>query len=59
MPESPPQNALDAIARIKGFKAWEPVEMYRAIREALQEPSGPVEPVAMPGDGAHANQGDR
>jgi hypothetical protein len=38
MPERPPLAALRAIAQIKGFRSWEPVEMYWAIREALQEP---------------------
>ena len=35
MPERMPVAAKDAIAQVKAFRSWEPVEMYRAIREAL------------------------
>ena len=37
MPERPPLAALRAIEQMKGSPSWDPVEMYSAIREALQE----------------------
>ena len=56
MPARPPIGALPAIERIKGFRSWEPVEMYRAIRDALQEPHEyPPEPGRV-GDGRPPNQ---
>ena len=37
MPARPP-IASKAVEQIRSFRSWEPVEMYRAIRDALQEP---------------------
>jgi hypothetical protein len=56
MPERPPIAALTAIAQIKGFRSWEPVEMYQAIREALQEPREYAPEKRMPGGGRPPGQ---
>ena len=57
MPRRPPVAALRAIERIKGFRAWAPIDMYLAIREALQEPHEYPPERRMPGDGSPPNQG--
>lgn len=56
MPTRPPIGALRAIEQIKSFRSWEPVEMYWAMRDALQEPHKyPPEP-RFRGDGQPPNQ---
>ena len=56
MPERMPLAAEDAIAQVKAFRSGEPVEMYRAIRDALQEPHEYRAPLERPGDGRAAGQ---
>lgn len=38
MPKRPPLAALRAIQQIRSYRSWAPVEIYMAIRDALQEP---------------------
>lgn len=56
MPAQPPIGALRAIKQIKGFRSWEPVEMYQAIRDALQEPHEYPPATRSRGDGQPPNQ---
>lgn len=56
MPERPPLGALRAIEQIKGLPSWEPVEMYRAIRDALHEPHEYPPEIEASGDGRPPNQ---
>ena len=56
MPARPPIGAGRAIEQIKGFRSWEPVEIYRAIRDVLQEADEYPPPLRMPGDGRPPRQ---
>ena len=56
MPERPPLAVVRAIEKIKGFRSWEPIELYQAIREALQEPHEYPPEKRMAGDGRPPGQ---
>jgi hypothetical protein len=36
MPARRPVAALRAVEAIRGFRSWEPIELYTAIRDALK-----------------------
>jgi hypothetical protein len=57
LPERMPVAAEDAIRAVKSFRSWEPVEMYQALRAALQQPHEYRDAPTMSGSGAHAQQG--
>ncbi|MEM8581099.1 MAG: hypothetical protein AAGF50_07895 [Pseudomonadota bacterium] len=58
MPKTMPPNVGLAIATIQEFQSTNPVEIYRAIRDALQAPEDQPSERRMPGDGRPPPQGD-
>ncbi len=57
MPQRPPLAALRAIEQIRAYRTWTAVEVYLAIREALEQPRDQPEELRMHGSGAPPMQG--
>ncbi len=57
MPRRPPIAALEAIRTIRAYRSWEAVDLYAAIREALQKPHEYPPERRMPGSGEPPVQG--
>ena len=57
MPMRPPIAALRTIAKFRDHRAWEAVDLYRDLREALQGPHEYPPAPCMPGTGEPPRQG--